>query len=372
MTAEINTPYSPHKIFHHWDRIEQLRRGEQVVPLQVQLIISDLCNQNCSFCAYRMDGYSSNQLFAIIDPKTGEKNNNPARFIPYPKVIEILDDCVEMGVKAIQVTGGGEPTVHPKHKEIFEYIVKSGLQLGLVSNFAILRDGVLNAFKHENAQWVRVSIDAGLPATYSYIREVSEAMYHKVLENITQLVKIRNEYNPNLVIGIGFVVTKDNFREVVLATEKAKEWGVDNIRLSAIFTEEDIDYFDGFWDEANQLCKEAKKLETPTFKVFNLFDDRSADLQLKHPDYKFCGYQELNTYIGGDLNVYRCCNLAYNEKGKLGSLVGQRFKDFWVSQEKTSKICGFNAKTCPRCMFNGKNKQILYAIEPNPKHVNFV
>jgi 2-iminoacetate synthase ThiH len=120
--SKINSDvYSPWKAAHHIDRIHALRGGAQPVPAQLQLIISDLCNHNCSFCAYRMENYTSNQLFGEADPITGIINNNPNRMISYEKCIEILDDCKEVGVKALQYTGGGEPTVHPKHREIFQH-----------------------------------------------------------------------------------------------------------------------------------------------------------------------------------------------------------------------------------------------------------
>lgn len=373
INSEFNSPYSVHKIFHHWDKISELREGKQPIPLQVQLIMSDLCNQDCHFCSYRNSNYTTNELFKVID-KDGKVNNNPNRMIPYEKCIEILDDCKELGVKGMQFTGGGEPTVHPKHQEIMQHSVNLGLELGLVSNMVILRDGLLDVFKSDKSKWVRVSVDAGDELSYARIRRINKAMYNKACENIQKLVHIRDSFNPDLVIGVGFVVTKENWQEVVIATEKAKSWGVNNIRISAIFSEDDIDYFDGFWEEANELCKEAKKLEDPkqNFKVFNLFDDRSEDLKLGHPDYSFCTYQHLNSYIGGDLNVYRCCNLAYNLRGKLGSIENMRFKDFWLSREKEDVMGDFDARGCPLCMFSNKNRLALYAIESNPKHVNFV
>ena len=66
------TAYSSGKVFHHRDKIDQLKAGEQTVPLQVHLIISDLCNQDCSFCAYRMSGYTTNELFKVVHPESGE------------------------------------------------------------------------------------------------------------------------------------------------------------------------------------------------------------------------------------------------------------------------------------------------------------
>src|SRR5215831_15537667 len=119
------------------------------------MVLSDLCNQACHFCAYRDPTYTSSQLFHIAG------NYNPNRMLPFEKVMEILDDCEEIGVKAIQLTGGGEPTVYPRFQEVTEEIGKRGIQWSLVTN------GVLaKKWDFSKASWIRVSLDAATSATY--------------------------------------------------------------------------------------------------------------------------------------------------------------------------------------------------------------
>ena len=364
--------YSPYKAAHHQDRIAQLKNGDQPIPLQVQLIIADLCNHNCSFCAYRMEGYTSNKNFGEWDAVKGMINNNPNRMIPYEKCIEILDDCAELGVKALQYTGGGEPTVHPKHKEIFQYTLDKGMDLALVTNGTIMRPGVPEILAQ--GKWVRFSIDAGKAKTYSEVREVPETFFQKTLDNIKKVVEARNNLpGSDLVIGVGFVVTKENWSEIYDAVEIYSKLGVDNVRISAVFTPEDFDYHKEHWEEAKELVRRAKEdFETDEFKVFNLFGDRISDLQQHRPDYDLCSYMHLNTYIGVDLKVYTCCNNAYNDHGDMGSIKDQTFKEYWLSESKKTRYDRFRASSCERCMFNNKNRFINYMIEENPVHVNYI
>ena len=364
--------YSPVKAAHHMDKIEQFKKGEHPTPLQVQLIISDLCNHNCSFCAYRMEGYTSNKNFGEADAVTGMINNNPNRMISYEKSIEILDDCANMGVKALQFTGGGEPTVHPQHKEIFQYTIDKGMDLALVTNGTVMRKGVPEILA--KGKWVRFSIDAATAKSYSEIREVPETFFQKSLDNITKVVEARkNEPDSDLVIGVGFVVTKENWREIYDAVEIYSKLGVDNVRISAVFTPEDFEYFEEFYDEAKELVRRAKEdFETDEYKVFDLFGDRITDLLQHRPDYDFCSYMHLNVYIGGDLKVYTCCNNAYNDHGEMGSIKDQTFSEYWISESKKEKYDRFKAYSCERCMFNNKNRFINYMIEDNPVHVNYI
>ena len=371
MIQQTNNPYSPFKVAHHQDKLNTLKEGGQPVPLQVQLIIADLCNHNCSFCAYRMENYTSNERFGEKDPLTGIINNNPNRMIPYEKCMCILRDCADMGVKAIQFTGGGEPTVHPKHKELFQRTLDLGLDLALVSNGTIMKEGVPEILAQ--AKWVRFSVDAATKESYSLIREVPLTYFDRTINNIKKVVEAKRKANSGVIIGVGFVVTKENHKEIYDATRICSELGVDNIRISAVFTPDDFDYHREIYPVARELTLKAKKdFERPDFKVFNLFGDRVQDLIDEKPEYEFCGYMHLNTYIGGDQNVYTCCNNAYSTNGLMGSIKGMSFKDFWFSSEKVKNYLEFKASNCARCMFNNKNRFINYLLEKDPMHVNFV
>jgi MoaA/NifB/PqqE/SkfB family radical SAM enzyme len=364
------TPYSPFKIIHHPDKIAALREGEQIVPAQVSIIPSALCNHDCGFCAYRMSGYSSNQLFTSGAELASFGTNNPNRMMPFEKAMETIADCAEMGVKAIQITGGGEPTVHPHILEIFQSIAAHGMEAAMVTNGALLRSELRLALTR--ASWCRISIDAGRQSTYSEIRRVSPSVWDRVWQNIEALVEDKRREGSSLEIGVSFVVTKENWDEVTLCAKRARDAGVDNFRCCAMFGTEEERYFTEFYENAAAECREAQKLATPEFRVYNSFGDRVADLAQHSPDYSFCGYQQFHAYIADDLNVYRCCVLAYNERGLIGSIKEQSFRQLWESEQKRLAIQNFDARGCPRCAFNSRNRAILYAIDSEPVHVNFV
>jgi MoaA/NifB/PqqE/SkfB family radical SAM enzyme len=361
------SPYSPLKVAHHPHRLNVLRSGGQPGPLHLEWSISDLCSHNCSFCAFRWDGYTSNELFKVIEPD-GRVNNNPNRMIPYAKAIEILDDCVALGVRAVQFTGGGEPTVHPRHLEIFQAALDRGLDIALVSHGNIFRPGFIPIMLR--AKWVRFSLDAGAPETYAKIREVPESAFHKTLANVRTLANARNEAGAELIIGIGFVVTTENWHEVVDATRHARDAGADNIRISAVFQPDDEKYFANIHERAVAMCKEAEAVDG--IRVFNNFGDRLDDLTQRSPDYSFCGQQHFTPFLGADQNLYRCCVTSFSPRGLIGSLKAQSFRQLWESQHKREDFNAFDAKGCERCMFNAKNRTINYLLSEDPAHVNFV
>jgi len=319
-----------------------------------------------------MSGYTSNQLFGVFDENKGVVNNNPNRKIPFDKCIEILEDFSGLGINAVQFTGGGEPTTHPKHDLIFQKAIDLGLDLALVTNGTILKNSTVKTLLRSS--WIRFSLDAGTAETYSRVRKVSKKSFDNTLNNIRKMVAARDaDHNSSLIIGVGFVVDKSNCHEIYESAQIVSELGVDNMRISAAFTPDDFEYHKGLYSEAKRQVQSVKHdFQSESFKIFDVFGERIDDLIHESPDYDFCGYMHFNTYIGGDLNVYSCCNNAYNEHGKMGSIKDISFKEYWESNDKYKAYDNMKASSCARCMFNSKNKFISYLMLEDPMHVNFV
>ena len=479
--------YGSEKVLYHLDKIEQLRNNEQPNPTHVQLIISDYCNQNCSFCfpsgkvltpnglkeikditegslvldidgvaravthlfsrdycgkiisiytdncmiectpehpiestkgfkeaaefqvkdyiltvngfekikriyvynyvgkvynleveqeryvingvsvhncAYRMDGYSSNQLFKIVE--NNKVNNNPKRMIPWEKIEETVNCFKEMGVKACSLTGGGDPTVHPDFNKIAQLILDNNIDLSLVTNGLLLKEKMAKILTQ--SAWVRISVDCGTKESYAKIRSVPQEEYGIVEKNVRRFAAMPRK----TLIGIGYVVTKDNYKELYLGCQQFKDWGADNVRISAIFQNEGTEYFKDIYQDVLEQVKLCKTLSDSKFTVYDNFGSRFEDLQLGNPDYSFCPYMSFTTYIGGDQNVYTCCVNSYNKKGLIGSIKDQSFKQLWEGEVKKNFFNKFDAKGCERCMFNEKNKFINNLLRPSTPHDNFV
>ena len=191
---------------------------------QVQLILSDLCSQDCHFCAYRVSGNPSNELFVGKSEKAKIGTNNPKRWIPTDRALKLLEEFVEAGVLSVQFTGGGEPTVHPEHERIFARALELGLRCSLVSNgvkwsYTLIKE-VLPQF-----DWVRVSIDAGDPDTYVTTRRCPPQHWRNVWENVRTLSAALEASKSLCVFGLGFVVTPESYKEIPAFTALAKAAG---------------------------------------------------------------------------------------------------------------------------------------------------
>jgi MoaA/NifB/PqqE/SkfB family radical SAM enzyme len=342
--------YSQAKPVYWLDRIATLRGGTMPPPVHVQLVLSDLCNQDCGFCAYRMSSGLSNELF----PEG--KRKNPRRMIATPKAEEIIDDCAAIGVQAIQFTGGGEPTVHPDHLALFARAQAHGIATALVTN-SINLDPVHPAVRA--MKWVRVSVDAGTPETYARTRRVSARYWHTVWEHVSDLAE-----SCDGTVSVGFVITPENFRELIPACEMALGAGVANVRVGAVFSADGVGHYGNLLPEIRASIA-AARAEFGDL-VVDLFDRRIEDLEAGSPAEPICGYQHLTTYIGGDLGVYRCCNTAYTRAGKVADLHDVRFAHLFGRP-----VDAFDATACRFCQFRGQN-QVLAAALRKPLHAEFV
>ena len=95
----MSSKYSTLKIFHYQEKLDNLTLDTQEIkpPLHIRIKPTNVCNHNCWYCAYKVDYLQLGQDMVERD------------FIAEDKMMEIIDDCAEMGVKAITFSGGGEP-----------------------------------------------------------------------------------------------------------------------------------------------------------------------------------------------------------------------------------------------------------------------
>ncbi|MHA1852569.1 MAG: radical SAM/SPASM domain-containing protein [Candidatus Heimdallarchaeaceae archaeon] len=339
--------YSPFKIAHHKKKLYHLSKGRLIMPVFIQWDLTNKCNNNCSFCFYK------------INPLTDWNKNDE---MPTDIVFRVLEELKELGIKAIEWTGGGEPTLHPDHKEIFKRAKKLGFEQALVTNGTLLDEKTLQIIK--DFEWVRFSVDAATAETYRAIK--STDLFDVVIRNLRRLIRIHEE---NCIIGFSFIVCPDNYREILMATKMAKALGCDNIRFSLAMTPSKEKLFENIWDECLDELELAKSEETEYFKVFE-FSNR-INVLAKDVLSDYCGYHHFVGVIA-PRGVYPCCRLKDDATFNFGSLEKHTFKEIWKGKKRRRFIESIK-NGCPYdCWMTEKNKFIKYLITKDVKHVNFI
>ena len=148
--------------------------------------------------------------------------------MPRHILMGVCEDMVEMGVKAVNWTGGGEPTLNPHLKEAITYMGNNNIPMGMFTNGVLLDKFDLFDTLVDNMTWVRISVDAGREETYNWIRRSPKNQdWNKMRQNLSRLIEVNNEKNKKIDIGVGMVITPDTWEEIVDYAEAFKDFDLD-------------------------------------------------------------------------------------------------------------------------------------------------
>lgn len=365
MTAMQPLPYSTQKLAHHPVALQALRERRHQAPTQIHFMPALACNQSCTFCSY------GHRLPSDGDEQRGWKNMAlmSNAFMPLEKMAECVADWREMGVKAIELTGGGEPLIYPFADEFLRLVASWGVDFALVTNGTALTDDRAMLFDETNWQWARVSIDAGSQESYMNTRRVLASHWHKAWHAVARLAGGKSQ--PHQRVGVGFVVDRGNFAGVYDACRLARDSGADNVRVGVAFTPQNLARFpEGALEEAGAQARRAAA-DFSGLQVVDLVSERASNMLAPAQDYDFCAAKEILCVVGGDQRVYNCCTLAFNPAGLVGSIESQSFRALWESDATRAMFAAHDAREVCKvpCLYERRNKRALELITMSPTEV---
>jgi len=352
--------YTKLKIFHYQKKIDSLplHREEILAPIHIRIKPTNACGHNCWYCAYKADNLQLG------------KDMNKRDFIPKEKMAEIIDDLVEMGVKAVTFSGGGDPFYYPYLLDAVKKLAQTPIKFASLTNGARLQGEVAEIFAHRGT-WLRISIDGWDDESYSFYRGVSKGEFTKVMKNMENFKRLGG----SCYLGVSFIIDKHNAEHVYTFIRKLKDTGVNSVKVSPCIVSNDgaenNTYHKPFFDMVKEQARRAKEdFENDAFEIFDAYHE--LDVKFKK-DYTWCPYLQILPIIGADLNIYPCQDKAYNlDEALIGSIKDQRFKDFWFTDKskffkvKPAKVCNHH------CVANEKNRLIIEYLESDEEHVGFV
>lgn len=197
------------------ERLESLRRGEHPAPIVVELDMTSFCDFECPECI------SASVL-------------GTSRF-SRERLVELCEQMASAGVRAVILTGGGEPLRHHAATRVIETLSARGIDVGLITNGYNL--GSVPADLIRSMSWIRVSLDAGRPSTYVLFRPhpQRERAFATVLSGIEHAIK---SGCPR--VGISYVLLTrdsgetDNFSEVLDAARLGRDLGAHYLNVKAM------------------------------------------------------------------------------------------------------------------------------------------
>ncbi|MDO8516925.1 MAG: radical SAM protein [Nanoarchaeota archaeon] len=336
------TPYNYEKQFlrGYLNLAIEIINEKNPVPYELEIQPTSQCNAFCNHC------------FGKNSAKIKDKiNSREAMDIIVKRVLDFKQDGYE--VEKVKFCGStGEPLMNPfTPYAISEFYNKKYLRL--------FTNGIKLAENKNNIYYLKIlskvnntmlSLDAGTTETLHKIKPGSKNI---ILEDILATIKpIKDLAHQKIEFDVSYVITQDNYSEIIEATKKVKEAGADLIRFRIDLTDRLVS--EQHSDEIINKLNIAKEYGDENFKVIPIHSDKEIcetdDNHFSSRCSKLkCFTSKLWTCIGSDGNLYPCGHMVDANVEKYGNIFIQNLNEIWNSQRKKELNNKLPLETCHTC-----------------------
>jgi hypothetical protein len=174
------------------------------------------------------------------------------------------------GGRVLRLDGGGEPLEHPAIREgsLLDLSGSLGLKATILTSGDLL--GVANLPAIARAEcYVRVSLNSATERTRKALHGQASSL-DGVLRSIEKLVATLAKAGTDTPVGATFMLIPENFPEIALAAERARDAGVSHFSVRRVlgppwlrpqFTESQC-------EQAAQLLSKVRSMDSEAFRVF--------------------------------------------------------------------------------------------------------
>ncbi|CAB4130795.1 Radical_SAM domain containing protein [uncultured Caudovirales phage] len=304
----------PWKVISQHHKIFQ---NGKIIPYHIQFIPTNRCNAKCEWC-------SCSKVDRAIE-------------MSYEESLDMLQYFHELGTKAITITGGGEPSIHPNIKNIIETCASLGIKVGVVTNgLKWNRDPDID-YLNRAVTWMRLSIIDTIGRTGNYDIGILTRLAAKL---------------PNVALGVSFTVASEvNLTTAIQICDEAETLpNVTHIRFVQ-------DILNPNYETMNMIQGVCGGSNKAIFQFRSEFTKGNKD----------CRISLLKPVIDASGYVFPCCGVQYatSDTNRMPESFRMcRWQDF-------HKINHFNGTRCFKCYYNDYNDALAH-LSNKLEHEEFV
>lgn len=347
-----------HKLIYHVDRVHEWQQGNNIYPVYMEVSPSGACNHRCVYCGLDFMEYQ-------------------ARYLETKDFKTVITELGRLGLRSIMYAGEGEPLLHRDICEIVRHTKMSGIDVAFTTNAVLMKEEVSQAIL-PYTEWVKVSINAGTPKTYSSIHRTQENDFEKVISNMSNAVKIRNDKKYACVLGMQLLLLPENMGEVTRLATIAKEIGMDYLVVKPYSqhpqSETNI-YSDITYEGHEELERELQSLNTQTFSIVYRANAMNKWNQGRR-DYGHCYALPFWAYIDAAGNVWGCSVYLTDDRFHYGNIYESSFEAIWNSEKRLSSLRWVQEEMdATNCRVNCRMDEVnryLWKLKNPVEHVNFI
>jgi len=285
------------KLLHHGIRVERWLKTGHTDPVLFEVAPTGYCNAACPWCLFK-----------------GKKDKNR---IDRKVMIHAIDDMANLGVKALNWSGGGEPTLHPEFEYFVDRAQRQGLQQGLFTN------GYEEIPMQKAFSWIRITVtDKGIGRIKA----------------------------PKVPFGICVnQIPEQSEEDLVALCAEAQMIGARYFQIRPALVGS---------HKKQPLIRPPKYLEECRSKGFDVYvTDYKYREAIRPKEYKACYGYHFCPSIDWKGHLSVCLYLTHKKEYILGDLNKTPLLDLWPDIKKKVKVI----KECQNCCKNHEINKILYA-----------
>ncbi len=284
------------------------------------------------------------------------------------RLLQLSDELIAAGVRAVILIGGGEPLMHPAIDLVIKRLNEGGISIGLTTNGTqIARHiDVIAA----DVAWTRVSVDAATPQTYEAIRphRSGKNLFDSVINGMRRLAFLKRGdlgYSFLLVSrrAVDGSVEYSNLDDVVPAAILARDIGCDFFEVKP---EYDNNHYlmpqtDDWTSKLRAALATIRALETGRFSVVapSTLDAMLSHEQQEQPkSYSRCPSTELRTLLTSD-GAFACPYHRGASIARYGDPLVTPFQQLWDIHRRQAQAVDPSISCRFHCIRHESNLKVL-------------
>ena len=313
-------------------------------PLVVELDTTAVCNLACPGCISE-DLVSQGKRFSD------------------ERLLQLGQEFIDIGVKAVILIGGGEPLAHRQAGKLIELLGKNDIHVGITTN-----GYYIDKYEKEIAEyssWTRISVDAATENIFDQLRPAKngKSAFPKIIQNIKKLADIKSRKGK---IGFSFLIRTeadgpdivDNIHEIYSAAVLAKNIGCDYFEIKPTYKFRDdvphslMQHHPERMKVARSEIERLSEIETDDFRIIhaiNLEFSLNGVEESQAKGYAVCPSTHLRTTVT-PFGVYVCPYWRGKQHMCIGNVQKVSFKELWRSSRRfdvmkqldASRDCNFH------------------------------
>jgi GTP 3',8-cyclase len=328
--------YTSPRTLSQVDRLYAWKHDLYFPPVVVEISATTACNQKCRYCY-------------VAGRTTGK--------LEHEKLVGIMPQLAEVGVKAVVFQGAGEPLMHPSLSDAIVSASKYGLKLSLTTNGVLLTPPIQErVLKH--LTYIKFSNLDRDATRYAYKHGCKEKQWEYLVHNIRNAVELRKREDLKVFFLVTVYLSEHNFHDAYNIVKFCKELGVDYVSIQeAVYNEYS---YAGMQELASKSFSDAQITEmrqkVATLKDNDLFI--RFHFPINDPSFtngKFrdtwvngwCQGIKFSTLINSDGEVYACDRYWGEKEFSYGNIYEQSFEDIWKG-DKRKEVVEYTNTTPPK------------------------